>query len=162
MKTVTRNCSKTKVYEFDPVIYPTRLWVCKKPNTEDVAELFYPFNNDGEMVDSFGDVLEYNSGKYANTLIVGNKMSMMRGCLVSIFQPGGCGAGVCSHEGLHYIAYLSEQFDIPLGGFDTSEPLAYLEQWATNCIDSVLRGHPEKMKGVLLNGNDTDTTESVQ
>ena len=141
---------RTVIYEFDPVIYPTRLWVCKKPSTEDVAELFYPFNNDSEQVDSFGDVLEYDSGKYANTTIVGNKKSRIRGCLVSIFQPRGCASSVCSHEALHYIAYLSEQFDIPLGGFDTSEPLAYLEQWATNCIDSVLRGHPERMKGVKV------------
>lgn len=141
---------KSVIYEFDPVIYPTRLWVCKKPCTEDISELFYPFNNDGEMVDSFGGTFEYVSGKYANTMIVGNKKSMMRGCLVSIFLPGGCGAGVCAHEALHYIAYLSEQFDIQLGGFDKSEPLAYLEQWATNCIDSVLRGRPDKMKGVKV------------
>lgn len=141
---------KSVIYEFDPVIYPTRLWVCKKPCTEDISELFYPFNNDGEMVDSFGDVLDDVSGKYANTLIVGNKKSHMRGCLVSILLPGYCGAGVCSHEALHYIAYLSEQFGIPLGGFDKSEPLAYLEQWATNCIDSVLRGRPEQMKGVKV------------
>lgn len=141
---------KSVIYEFDPVIYPTRLWVSKKPSTEDVAELFYPFNNDGEMVDSFGDVLEYVHGKYANTLIVGNKKSRMRGCLVSIFMPGSCRAGICAHEALHFIAYMSEQFDIPLGGFDTSEPLAYPEQWATNCIDSVLKGHPEWMKGVKV------------
>lgn len=141
---------KSVIYEFDPVIYPTRLWVCKKPSVEDVSELFYPFNNNGEVVDSFGDVFEYDNGKYANTLIVGNKKSRMRGCLVSIFLPGECGAGVCSHEALHYIAYLSDQFDIPLGSFDTSEPLAYLEQWATNCIWGVLVGHPEKMKGVKV------------
>lgn len=145
---------KSIIYEFDPVIYPTRLWVCKKPDGKDVSELFYPFNNAGEMVDSFGDVFEDIAGKYANTLIVGNKSSRMRGCLVSIFQPRGCGAGVCAHEALHYIAYLSEQFDIPLGGFDTSEPLAYLEQWATNCIDSVLRGHPERMNGTKLTSKD--------
>lgn len=141
---------KSVIYEFDPVIYPTRLWVCKKPCTEDVSKLFYPFNNDGEMVDSFGGTFKYVLGKYANTMIVCNKKSLMRGCLVSIFLPGGCGAGICAHEALHYIAYLSEQFDIPLGGFDKSEPLAYLEQWATNCIDSVLRGRPEKMKGVKV------------
>ena len=141
---------KTAIYEFNPVIYPTRLWVCKKPETKDVAELFYPFNNDGEIVDSFGDVLEYVYGRYANTLIVGNKKSRMRGCLVSIFMPGSCGAGICAHEALHYIAYLSEQFDIPLENFNTSKPLAYLEQWATNCIDSVLRGHPDRMEGIQL------------
>ena len=141
---------KTVIYEFDPVIYPTRLWVCKKPCTEDVSELFYPFNSDGEMVESFGDTFDYVSSKYANTVIVGNKKSLMRGCLVSIFLPGSCGAGICAHEALHYIAYLSEQFDIPLGGFDTSEPLAYLEQWAANCIWCTLVGHPEKMKGVKV------------
>ena len=42
------------------------------------------------------------------------------------------------------------EFDIPLENFNTSEPLAYLEQWATNCIDSVLRGHPERMEGIQL------------
>ena len=141
---------KTAIYEFNPVIYPTRLWVCKKPKVEDVSALFYPFNNDGEQVDSFGDVFDYCFSKYANTLIVGNKESRMRRCLVSIFLPSECGAGVCSHEALHYVAYLSDQFDIPLGDFNTSEPLAYLEQWATNCINMVLIGHPERMNGVKL------------
>ena len=141
---------KSKIYEFNPVIYPTRLWVCKKPETVDVAELFYPFDNNGDMVDSFGGTFEYVSGKYANTMIVGNKKSLMRGCLVSIFLPGECSAGICAHEALHYIAYLSEQFDIPLGGFDKSEPLAYLEQWATNCIWCTLKGHPERMNGIEL------------
>lgn len=138
------------VYEFDPVIYPTRLWVCKKPKVEEVSALFYPFDNDGEMVDSFGDTLEFDGGKYANTVIVGNKESRIRGCLVSIFLPNACGAGICAHEALHYIAYLSEQFCIPLGDFNTSEPLAYLEQWATNCINCTLKGEPEKMKGIKL------------
>jgi hypothetical protein len=142
--------SKTAIYEFNPIIYPTRLWVCKKPNTKDVSDLFYPFDNNGEQVDGFGEVLEYDLGKYANTVIVGNKESCMRGCLVSIFRPSECGAGICSHEALHYIAYLSSQFDIPLGDFNTSEPLAYLEQWATNCINMVLIGHPERMNGKLL------------
>ena len=141
---------KSVIYEFDPVIYPTRLWVCKKPSTDDVSELFYPFNNDGEMVDSFGDTFEDVSGHYANTMIVGNKKSRIRGCLVSIFLPRECGAGVCSHEAFHYIAYVGEQFDIPLGDFEHSEPLVYLMQWATNCIWSVLVGHPEKMKGVKV------------
>lgn len=72
---------KSVIYEFDPVIYPTRLWVCKKPETEDVAELFYPFNTDGEQIDSFGNTLEYDGGRYAATMIVGNKKSRIRGCL---------------------------------------------------------------------------------
>lgn len=141
---------KSEIYEFDPVIYPTRLWVCKKPSAEDVSALFLPFDNNGDMVDSFGDVFEYDAGVAANTVIVGNKESRMRGCLVSLFQLGGCGAGVCSHEALHYVSWLSEQFSIPLGGFDSSEPLAYLEQWATDCIWCTRTGHPEKMKGMKV------------
>lgn len=142
--------SKTAIYEFDPVIYPTRLWVCKKPNVEDISDMFYPFNTEGEQIDSFGDVFEYDFGRYANTMIVGNKDSRMRGCLVSIFLPNQCGAGVCAHEALHYVAYLREQFGIPLGNFDTSEPMAYLIQWVTNCINMVLIGHPERMNGKKL------------
>lgn len=140
---------KSVIYEFDPVIYPTRLWVCKKPLKQDIERLFYPFDNNDEMVDDFGDCFS-RTGAYAHTLIVGSKSDHIKGCLVSILMPSQVGAGVCSHEALHYIAYLSERFDIPLGGFDTSEPLAYLEQWATNCIWSVLVGDPQKMKGVKV------------
>lgn len=140
---------KTAIYEFGPVIYPVRLWVSKKPDTEDVSKLFYPVNNDGDMVDSFGSTFT-RRGVYANTMIVSNKAAHIQGCLVAILQPSGCGAGVCAHEALHFVAYCSERFDIQLGNFDKSEPLAYLEQWATNCIDSVLRGHPERMNGKLL------------
>lgn len=48
------------------------------------------------------------------------------------------------------MTFLCENLGLSIGGFDDSEPLAYLEQWATNCIYSVLRGHPEKMKGVKV------------
>lgn len=145
---------KSKIYEFDPIIYPVRLWVAKKPALEDVEPFFYPFDNNCEMVDSFGDVFS-RRGSYAHTLIVGHKDEHIKGCLVSLLQPASIGAGICSHEALHFIAFCSEQFDIPLGNFDKSEPLAYLEQWATNCIWCTLVNHPEKTKGVLVNGNDT-------
>ena len=140
---------KTEIYEFDPVIYPTRLWVCKKPSTEDVAELFYPFDSNGNVVDSYGDTFD-NPDSVANTIIVGNKKSRWRGCFVSIFRPEKCGAGVCSHEAFHFMTFLCENLGISMGGFDDSEHLAYLEQWATNCIDSVLKGHPEWMNGVKV------------
>ena len=77
---------KSVIYEFDPVIYPTRFWVCKKPTVEDVSELFYPFNNDGEMVDSFGDVFEYDNGKYANTQILSSSGTRRAGCEVALCQ----------------------------------------------------------------------------
>jgi len=140
---------KSAIYEFDPVIYPVRLWVCKKPAVEDIDALFYPFDTRGDVVDDWGNPFD-DTGKYASTFIVAHKEDHIRGCLVAILRPGECGAGCCSHEALHFIAYCSEQFDIPLGTFDTSEPLAYLEQWATNCIDCVLRGHPERMNGKLI------------
>ena len=140
---------KSVIYEFDPVIYPTRLWVSKKPDAKDVEALFYPFDSNGNVVDSYGDTFD-NPDSFANTIIVGNKKSRWRGCLVSIFRPGGCGAGVCSHEAFHFMTFLCENLGISMGGFDDSEHLAYLEQWATNCIYSVLRGHPEQMKGVKV------------
>lgn len=137
---------QSKIYEFDPVIYPTRLWAVKNPNVEEVGKLFYPMDSNGNVVDEFGDALN-GDGIYANTIIVGHKETFIRGCLISIFRPSQCGAGVCAHEALHYLAFMSEQFGIPLGDFGTSEPLAYLEQWATNCIWSVLTDKPEQMNG---------------
>ncbi len=137
------------IYEFDPTVYPIRLWVCKEPSVENVEKFFYPLNSDGEVVDSFGDCLN-GDGMYANVVIVRSKESGLSGCLVSLFRPKQSGAGVCAHEALHFVAYVGEQFGIDLGGFDGSEPLAYLEQWATTCIWSVLVNKAEQMKGVLL------------
>ena len=137
------------IYEFDPVIYPVRLWVVASPPTAAVENLFYPMDDNGNVLDGFGDSL-LGDGQYARTFIVGNKHSLIKGCLVALFRSKGCGAGVCAHEALHFIAYMSEQFDIELGGFNESEPLAYLEQWATNCIWSVLVGRPKQMNGKPL------------
>lgn len=142
---------KSEVYKFDPVIYPEKLWVVKNPDVAEIERLFFPFNNDGELCDSFGTSLSDSDGKYANTIIVADKANGDRGCLISLLCPKGCGAGVCSHEALHYVALVGEELGIELGNFDKSEPMAYLEQWATNCIWSVLVGRPEKMNGVLCN-----------
>lgn len=140
---------KSAIYEFDPVIYPIRLWVSKKPNVEFVSSLFYPCNNDGEVVADFDGAFS-GIGVSMSTVLVVLKKSSQRGCLVAILWPNVCGAGVCSHEALHFVAYVAGDLGIKLGDFEYSEPLAYLEQWATNCIWSVLTGHPEKMKGVKV------------
>lgn len=140
----------SKIYEFDPVLYPVKLWVCKKPDVKDVNSVLYALDENAEIVDDgFGESLD-DFGAYAKTFLAGNKKSNLKGCLVVLIRPGECRAGICSHEALHFVAYCSEMFDIPLGTFMHSEPLAYLEQWATNCIDCVRTGHPELMGGSLL------------
>lgn len=141
---------KSKIYEFDPVIYPTRLWVCKKPLGEDIKELFYPLDDDGNILDDFGNSFAPNRDSFAHTLIVGNKNSHWKGCLVSILKPSECGAGICAHESMHVIAYICEQLGIALKGFLDSEAWAYLMQWSTNCIWGALVNDPDKMNGKLL------------
>ena len=42
-----------KIYEFDPVIYPTKVWVTIKPNIDDLNEVMYALDDDGETFDEF-------------------------------------------------------------------------------------------------------------
>lgn len=129
-----------KIYEFDPVIYPTRLYVAINPPFEKVDKMFYMLNNDGEVVDEAKK--EYNShfSAIATTFIVANKKDNWKGCLVVIWRRKECGAGICAHEATHIYDWLDKEMGLDCQEWDNDEPKAYMVQWIANCIDKVLRG----------------------
>lgn len=133
---------KRKIYEFDPQVYPTRLWVCKNKDVtiEDVDKMFYALDDANERC-RFKEVQEmpdFNS--YARTYPVSHKETGWRGCLV-ILNRGDMPTSTCTHEASHCTDWLFEQLGIESGTtFENGEARAYYHEWVFNRIYEVKQG----------------------
>ena len=132
-----------KIHEFDPLIYPTRLWVSVRPSVADVKETFGFLDEDGNEV-SIEDEFTHKDTAIAQTYSVYNKESGWKGCLVTIWKKADVRCGVIAHEALHCTDWLDDEIG-GLGGVDgvlfkTGEPRAYYLQWVADNIEDVLKG----------------------
>lgn len=130
----------TKIHEFDPLIYPTRIWVGVNVPYKEASEKFYALLSDGSIAD-FDEAVE-NQGctPIATCYPVRDKESGWRGIFCHIKRPKLASVGVTAHEAEHIVCWICEQFGIQSATFDDSEPRAYLMQWVANCIYDVLKG----------------------
>lgn len=130
------------IREFDPVLYPSRLWVGIDTPFEQVIGKFSFFDTEGCLAEDDDAKREYEShyNAYASTFHVADRESGWKGCLVVIWRRKDCGVGVCAHEASHYTDFIDESFGIGGHTFNDGEARAYLIQWAANCIYEVLRG----------------------
>ena len=129
-----------KIHEFDPVIYPTRLYVAIDPPFEDVEDMFYMLNDDGEVVDEARREFDNHYSAIATTFMVANKKDNWKGCLVVIWRRKECSFGVCAHEATHVYDWIDKELGLACQEWGNDEPKAYLVQWIANCIGQVLRG----------------------
>ena len=134
--------SNQKFYEFNPQVYPTRLWIAKSKNIsiDDVDKEFYALSDANERC-GFKDVQEMpDSDSYASTYPVSNKKSGWRGCLV-ILNRGDMPTSTCTHEASHCTDWLFEQLGIESGTtFENGEARAYYHEWVFNRIYEVKQG----------------------
>ena len=128
----------TQIYEFDPVIYPFRLWVAVNPSPDEIKEKFYGFTTDNERVEIQDDLND--CFKIATTTIVSDKKSGWVGCFVSIWKPKQMDVKTIAHEASHVADFISEQFGITMDSFENGEAKAYLVGWAADCIEKVKKG----------------------
>lgn len=134
---------KVKIYEFDPVIYPTRLWVAIRPTFEDVKDVFGFLDEDGNEV-NVEDEFKHKDTSIAQTYSVYDRESGWKGCFVTIWKKNEVRCGIITHESMHCVDWL----DDALGGlgsvegraFMTGEPRSYYGQWVANNIEDVLKG----------------------
>ena len=49
---------KSQIYEFNPQVYPFRLWVCINPSLEDLQDKYYALTDNMERTDFTPDTLE--------------------------------------------------------------------------------------------------------
>ena len=131
---------KAVIHQFDPVIYPFKLWVGKDPTFEEVSEMFYAVSPEMERMDIKRVDYDDNYFSVARTHPVAAKKDGWIGLLVCIFKPKRMNAGLVCHESVHVADFICEQVGVTHTGFNDGEAYAYLSEWAANCIDKVRRG----------------------
>lgn len=140
---------KSKIYEFDPVLYPFPIHVTKDFDVEELKSIYNVLDTSDNEV-PITDEFDAQSTTNARVVNVVDAQSGQLYYLVLLFRPKNIGAGCSAHEAVHianaYLQYLG--FHSPTAYND--EPYAYFVQWATNCIWSVLIDKTNGMKGKLL------------
>ena len=130
---------KDKIYEFDPVIYPTRLWVSILPDFKTVDREFYLLDDNDEVVDDSKSEFDSHGSAIVTTFVVANKKSGWKGCLVVIWRKSQCGCGICAHEATHVYDWFDKELGLNCQEWGNDEPKSYFVQWVANSIDKVLR-----------------------
>lgn len=126
------------IHEFDPAIYPTRLWVTKDATREEMRETFYFLDDKDEVVDD-PQLAEGSRLPYASTYAVAHKENHWMGCLVVIWLPRRCGVDNVAHEASHCTDYLCDHLGVNGFNWDGGEARAYYLGWAAKCINNVLK-----------------------
>lgn len=130
--------NKTQIHEFNPQVYPFRLWVGVKVPFEEVTK-FYNLCNMNEVAEFKEDDYYSHSKARATCMPVVRKEDNRIGILCSIWDAKGMTIGDVTHESLHITDFLCEYLGIKSEGFDDGEPRAYFAGWVANCIDQVKR-----------------------
>lgn len=137
---------RSKLYEFDPVIYPFKLLVSKDFEPKELGEMFYCIDDNENLIDSPEEFVPARR-TIARTIQCAPKDGSKTCYLVLLCKPKLIEAGVISHESIHIANFVGEWLGFLPKKANEDEPQAYLVQWISNCIASVKQGHPEWMKG---------------
>lgn len=130
----------TKIHEFDPVIYPFRLWVMNNPTKDFLKENFFCLNpSTGDYWDFEDNDIPSPKIAYAVTAAVKNKQSKKNGALVILLDKKGFNVGMAAHEASHVCDILADYLGLNAirSFYETGEARAYVMEWATNCINKV-------------------------
>lgn len=154
---------KTKIYEFDPVVYPFPLIVCKYVPGHTAKEIADNYNQvaDRRTALTFSeDDLRANPTLTAKTVCVIDKKTEHMKYLIILYQPKKIRWGIVAHESLHVLTMMGEWLGFKPPSVNEDEPHAYFISWVANCIGSVIDGRPQDMKGKLLNFEDNETKKT--
>lgn len=140
---------KSKIYEFNPVLYPFPIHVTKDFDVEELKGIYKALDSEEKEV-PITDEFNATDTTVARVVTVVSAESGKMYYLILCFRPDVIGAGNAAHESVHlanaYLQYLG--FSCPSAYND--EPYAYFVQWVTNCIWSVLVDKTDDMNGLLF------------
>ena len=143
---------KSKIYEFNPAIYPFKLLVTKEFDSKELGDMFYVVNEDKELCESY-EVFTPASRTTARTIEVSDKNEHDTYIMVILCHPKNIGVGIISHESLHVSNIVAEWLGFLPEKAMEDEPVAYLSEWVAKCINSVLKGTSNIMQGRLYKEN---------
>lgn len=114
---------KQKIYEFDPQIYPYKVWIAVGLSDDEAKEKFSVSKFDIRTRGQVDEVYEYK-GAYA------------RGAIIRYNTPSDIDFCTVAHEVAHVAIRLFKYIGSPIN-CDSQEPFAYLCGWVAKCMDEV-------------------------
>lgn len=120
---------KGVVYEFDPQIYPRKLWIAVGTDT---------------FKDRFSNVSEWNDSFYAVVDDVCDDMNGNYGVLIRFTCFDSMTTSVITHESIHVALNIYDYCDVHV---DTKnqEHLCYFAGWVAKCCGEVLKAEQERL-----------------
>lgn len=130
--------NKMKIYEFDPVIYPRKLWVVKGGTTKDIKNSFYERDHNELDLENFE--------KYgAITAEVESKDNAKFGELIWFPNVAHLTVSNIAHEATHAALNIGMDIGMRIDRYN-DEPLAYLVGWIAACMDKVRTNKAKEKK----------------
>ena len=114
------------IYQFDPQIYPRKLWVSVGASTEELQERFGKEDIKEDLDDSY----------YAETYSVQQKEPLLGGVLIRFQNLKAMTPENMAHEATHAALEIFDYCDCRID-VENQEPFAYLVGWIVKCIEEV-------------------------
>lgn len=124
---------KVIVHEFDPVIYPYKIWICISNDLDNACEMFFDMETDKDFI--FTD--ESNSSKYAAMALPAiKKDGRYCGTLIPFKSKKEMSMKNIAHESSHAAKQLFEYIGADI---KQHEPFEYVVGWIAECCEKVLK-----------------------
>lgn len=120
---------KSKIHEFDPVIYPYKLWVIISKKPTDITDNFLEYNG-GEIRDIEKDTEMLG----AFTMPVMDKKQTSYGVIIYFRSKKDISYQLVAHEASHAAKYLFSHIGADV---EPHEPFEYVVGWVAGCIEKV-------------------------
>lgn len=121
-----------KVHEFDPVIYPYKLWIIVDKSPKNIPNHF--LDNEGNEPKS---IEEETLGSDGFSLNVINKDLSHYGALIFFRSRKSMTYKLVAHEASHAAKFLFEHIDADI---KEHEPFEYVVGWIADCCEKVKKG----------------------
>ena len=142
-----RIIKESKIYRFDPVIYPYPLYVTMEYKVDEIESIYSHLLN---QQDAKNLELNINSTNILKSVPVKDKMTGEVGYLVVICDPVRSTVGAMAHEALHVNTFNNALLGFEAPTYENDEQNAYYIQWVADCINSVISGFPEEEGGIRI------------
>lgn len=122
--------NKIQIHEFDPVIYPYKIWIVVNKTPDIISENFR--QHDNELITSWDNCKNLD----AFAMSVRNKENSKFGCLLYFRSKKSMTYNIVAHESSHAAKYL---FDHIACDIKEHEPFEYVLGWIAECCEKVLK-----------------------
>lgn len=120
---------KVQIHQFDPVIYPVKLWIAITKNNKALNERFKWTYKDSDID------IDWNLSD-AITGTVTQRENNLFGVLIVFENKKSCTVSNITHESIHAVSDIWERLGESKIG---NEANAYLAGWIAECIEKVKR-----------------------